>query len=54
MPLKFADKDFVDKHIKFVHKGTLYCYYTSLNEKDGIEIKEVPKGTDRAITFVGI
>jgi hypothetical protein len=54
MPLKFADKDFVDKHIKFVDNGTLYCYYSSLDEKTGLDIKYLPSGTDRSTNFIGI
>jgi len=53
-PLNFSNRDFVDKQIKFSHKGDIYCYYTSIPEDQQKKIREIPPKVERAKTIIGI
>jgi hypothetical protein len=48
-PLNFANRDFVDKHIKFSSDGVFYCYYSAC--ADCISIYPVPPKVERAKTL---
>ena len=48
-----ANRDFFDKHIKFVtDDGKFYCYYSALPNSE--EIKPTPPKVERAVTFIGV
>jgi hypothetical protein len=51
-PLNFANRDFVDKHLKFSSDGKFYCYYTCI--PNDTEFKELPPKVDRAQTIIGM
>lgn len=50
-PLNFANRDFLEKQIKFCSEGVFYCYYSFV--PNGKEIKPVPDKVERAYTYVG-
>lgn len=52
-PLNMANRDFFDKHAKFVTQdGNFYCYYSAIPNSE--EIKPIPAKVERAITFIGV
>jgi hypothetical protein len=50
-PLNFSNRDFCDKHIKFVKDDVFYCYYSTIPASE--EVKPIPAKTERAFTFIG-
>ena len=55
-PLNFANREFVDKQMKFAYpdKSTVYCYYSAVPLERMTAIRELPPKVERARTIIGI
>lgn len=51
-PLNFANRDFVDKHVRFANNGVVYTYYSACPDSETLH--PVPAKVERAKTIIGL